>query len=121
MKIELIQQTVCDFYGLKNSDLLVRTRKRHIVFARQIIIYLSIFYLKYTFQKSAEIYGLNHATAIHAKKTIKNIYDTSKNYRRQIDEIKKIIEGESLYCSLVVRHVDLLQLSINYTNSIIQL
>ncbi|PKP52300.1 MAG: chromosomal replication initiator protein DnaA [Bacteroidetes bacterium HGW-Bacteroidetes-1] len=94
ISIDFIQKIVCDYFGLPVDQLNTKTRKREIVQARQVAMYFS---KKHTKSSLATI-GLqcgnkDHATVLHACKTIANLIETDKQFRSNVFEIdKKIIQ-----------------------------
>lgn len=88
--IDYIQNVVCSFYNLPSDSLLSKTRKRDIVQARQITMYFSKNFTKSSLAAiGAEIGGKDHATVLHACKTINNLIETDKSFKLQMDEIEK--------------------------------
>jgi chromosomal replication initiator protein len=67
-----------------------KTRKREIVQARQISMYFS---KKLTKSSLASIGmqcgGKDHATVLHAFKTVNNLQDTDKHFRKYITDLDK--------------------------------
>jgi len=75
----------------------IKERKRQLVLARQISIYLgNWFYPKMTWKELAEIFKQDHASAMHAKKQVTNLLYSDKDLRRRVDrylnEIRKRID-----------------------------
>mgnify|MGYP000527768868 CR=1 FL=1 len=72
------------------DELRVRSRKRHLVVARQ----LNMFFLKrhttYSLEVIGSLFDRNHATVIHAEKTINDLIDTDK----RINNLFMVIEDE---------------------------
>ncbi len=65
----------------------VKYRKRELVQARQLHMYVRRLFCGMSFASAAEIYGKDHATCIHAINTINNLVETDKIYR---DTTKKV-------------------------------
>jgi chromosomal replication initiator protein len=92
VSIDFIQKVVCDYFGLPVDQMHTKTRKREIVQARQVAMYFS---KKHTKSSLATI-GLHcgnkdHATVLHACKTIANLIDTDKQFRTFVMDIDKKI------------------------------
>lgn len=88
--IDYIQKVVCDYFNIPIDSIQSRTRKREIVQARQ----LTMYFAKKMTKSSLAIIGLqcgnkDHATVLHACKTIANLAETDKQFRYWIDEIEK--------------------------------
>ena len=88
--IDYIQKVVCDYFNIPIDSIQSRTRKREIVQARQ----LTMYFAKKLTKSSLAIIGLqcgnkDHATVLHACKTVANLADTDKQFRLWIDELEK--------------------------------
>lgn len=82
-----ITKKVCEITKQKEEDVIKRTRKREIVFTRQICMSLAKLKMrrKVSLSDIGENYGgYDHATVLHAMKTVKDILDTDKNIREDI-------------------------------------
>ncbi|NOU48817.1 MAG: chromosomal replication initiator protein DnaA [Bacteroidales bacterium] len=93
ISIDFIQKIVCDYFGLPVDQINTKTRRREIVQARQLAMYFS---KKHTKSSLATI-GLHcgnkdHATVLHACKTVTNLIETDKNFRNFVNEINKKIQ-----------------------------
>jgi chromosomal replication initiator protein len=90
ISIDYIQKVVCSFYDIPVDMLQSKTRKREIVQARQIAMYFSKTLTKASLATiGSQIGGKDHATVLHACKTVNNLLDTDKQFKGQIDEIEK--------------------------------
>ncbi len=88
--IEYIQKVVCDYFNISVDNIQSRTRKREIVQARQ----LTMYFAKKMTKSSLAIIGLqcgnkDHATVLHACKTIANLAETDRQLRGWIDDLEK--------------------------------
>lgn len=91
--LDSIQQTVCNYFGMPIDQLGSKTRKREIVQARQIAMYFAKLKTKASLATiGALIGGKDHATVLHAVKTVKNLQETDKNFRDYIVEIEKMLD-----------------------------
>ncbi len=93
ISIDHIQKIVCDFFNIPLEQINSRTRKRNIVQARQLAMYFS---KKHTNSSLATI-GLHcgnkdHATVLHACRTVNNLSDTDKQFKSYVDELEKKIK-----------------------------
>ncbi len=93
ISIDYIQKIVADYFGLSIDTMNSNTRKRNIVQARQ----LSMFFAKEHTKASLTSIGLHcgnkdHATVLHACKTVKNLRDTDKSFRGYVEDIEKRIK-----------------------------
>lgn len=93
ISIDFIQKIICDYFNIPVDQLNSKTRKRDIVQARQ----LAMFFSKKLTKSSLATIGLHcgnkdHATVLHACRTVTNLIDTDKNFRIFADEIEKKIK-----------------------------
>lgn len=90
LSIEYISKVVCDYFNMPVDSLQAKTRKREIVQARQIAMYFSKSLTKYSLASiGAQIGSKDHATVLHACKTVNNLKDTDKNFRQFVEDIEK--------------------------------
>ena len=88
--IDYIQKVICDYFGLPIESIQSHTRKREIVQARQ----LAMYFAKKMTKASLAIIGLqcgnkDHATVLHACKTVSNLAETDKQFRFWVEELEK--------------------------------
>lgn len=92
MSIEYIQKVVCDYFSIPVSVMLSKTRKGNVVAARHISMFLS---RKHTNNSLAVIGSKcgnkDHATVLHACKSVQNSYETDRRFRSDLDEIERLI------------------------------
>jgi len=90
LSIEYISKVVCDYFNMQVDALQAKTRKREVVQARQIAMYFSKSLTKYSLTSiGSQIGSKDHATVLHACKTVNNLKDTDKNFRQYVDDIEK--------------------------------
>lgn len=90
ISIDYIQKIVCNYYNIGIDQIQSRTRKREIVQARQVAMFFSKSLTKSSLATiGSQIGGKDHATVLHACKTVNNLLETDKRFRLQIDEIEK--------------------------------
>ncbi|MCB2207641.1 MAG: chromosomal replication initiator protein DnaA [Bacteroidetes bacterium] len=90
ISIDYIQKVVCDYFSLPLEAINSKTRKREIVQARQ----LAMFFSKKHTKSSLATIGLHcgnkdHATVLHACRTVNNLVETDKRFRIYVEEIDK--------------------------------
>jgi hypothetical protein len=88
---EIIMEVVCDYQKMPESRIFAKTRKREIVFTRQTIMYFGKKYEQGTLRVLGDIFGKDHATALHGIKTINNLIDTNPQIRHDIGKMDEII------------------------------
>jgi len=90
ISIDYIQKVVCNYYNIGLEQLQSKTRKREIVQARQVAMFFSKSLTKSSLATiGSQIGGKDHATVLHACKTVNNLIETDKRFRLQVDEIEK--------------------------------
>src|SRR5213593_70305 len=84
--IDQIQRRVCDFFGLKLSDLKAKNRTKAIAFPRQVAMYVS---RQMTHSSLSEIGrafgGKDHTTVLHAVDKIQTLLQEDPKLRKTID------------------------------------
>lgn len=91
--IDFIQKVVCDYFNLPVDSIQSHTRKREIVQARQ----LTMYFAKKLTKSSLAIIGLqcgnkDHATVLHACKTVANLAETDKQFQCWVEDIDKKLQ-----------------------------
>ncbi len=90
ISIDYIQKVVCSYFNVPIEMLISSTRKREIVQARQIAMFFSKNLTKSSLATiGSQIGDKDHATVLHACKTVNNLLETDKRFKFQIDEIEK--------------------------------
>ena len=90
--IELIQEKVCDYYNMDVKLLQAKTRKREIVQARQISMYLAKKYTDSSLARIGSVLGKkDQATVLHACKTISDLMAIDKTIKSNVDEIEAML------------------------------
>lgn len=88
VSIDYIQKVVCDYFDMPLELLKSKTRKREVVQARQI----AMFFSKQMTKSSLATIGLHcggkdHATVLHACRTVNNLMETDKRFKNYVDEL----------------------------------
>ena len=90
VSIDYIQKVVCNYFDIGVEMIQSKTRKREIVQARQVAMYFSKNLTKSSLATiGSQIGGKDHATVLHACKTVNNLMDTDRQFRNQIEDIEK--------------------------------
>lgn len=88
LSIDEIQTKVCNYYKISLKDMLSVSRKRSLVRARQISMYLAKQFTSYSLiQISRQFDRKDHTTVLHAIQLIKTLYANDENMKQQIDDI----------------------------------
>lgn len=92
VSIDYIQKVVCDYFNLPIELLKSKTRRREVVQARQIAMFFAKRMTKSSLASiGAQCGGKDHATVLHACKTVNNLLDTDKRFKIYIDDLDKKI------------------------------
>lgn len=91
--IERVQNVVCEYFNITREMLLSKSRKRHIVQARQIAMYMSRSLISNCSLSTigTEIGGKDHATVLHACTTVSDLMSTDKTFRQYVIDIEKML------------------------------
>ena len=91
--IDKVQRIVCDYFRISKEELLSKTRKRQIVQARQIAMYMSRLHISNCSLSTigAEIGGKDHATVLHACTTVTDLMSTDKVFKQYVTDIEKLL------------------------------
>ena len=90
--IDKVQKVVCDYFNITRDELLSKTRKRQIVQARQIAMYMSRSLINCSLSTiGAEIGGKDHATVLHACTTVNDLMTTDKTFKQYVTDIEKML------------------------------
>ena len=92
LTIDNVQKVVCEYFNITREELLSKTRKRQIVQARQIAMFMARTLINCSLSTiGAEIGGKDHATVLHACTTVNDLMSTDKTFRQYVSDIEKIL------------------------------
>ena len=96
INIDKVQRMVCDYFNITRDDLLSKSRKRQIVQARQIAMFLSRNLISNCSLATigAEIGGKDHATVLHACTTVSDLMTTDKVFKKYVSDIEAMLVTE---------------------------
>lgn len=90
VSIDYIQKVVSDYFQMDVNTLQSKTRKRHIVQARQLAMFFAKKFTKASLASiGSQIGKRDHATVLHACKTVDNLTTTDKQFRKYVEDISK--------------------------------
>jgi len=90
VSIDYISKVVCDYFNMPVDSLQAKTRKREVVQARQLAMFFSKSMTKSSLASiGSQIGNKDHATVLHACKTVNNLKETDKAFKLCCDEIEK--------------------------------
>ncbi len=94
ISVELIEEEVCKYFDIEPEIIHSKSKKQEISQARQIAMYLSRKYTDKSYSNIGEMIGKrDHATVLHACKTVGNWIETDKKFKSTIQEIEQLIQG----------------------------
>lgn len=90
--VEYIQKVVSDYFNIPIEKIHSKTRKREIVQARQLAMYFSKNYTKSSLAAIGSKCGKkDHATVLHACKTVRNLSETDRGFKKYVEELDSLI------------------------------
>jgi chromosomal replication initiator protein len=90
VSIDYIQKIVSDYFQMDIDTLQSKTRKRHIVQARQLAMFFAKKFTKASLASiGSQIGKRDHATVLHACKTVDNLSSTDKQFRKYVEDLTK--------------------------------
>ncbi|MFK8039028.1 MAG: chromosomal replication initiator protein DnaA [Crocinitomicaceae bacterium] len=90
ISMDYIHKIVCDYFNLPIELLKSKTRKREVVQARQIAMFFAKKMTKWSLASiGAQCGGKDHATVLHACRTVNNLAETDKQFRGYLDDLEK--------------------------------
>ena len=90
VSIDYIQKVVSDYFQMDVETLQSKTRKRHIVQARQLAMFFAKKFTKASLASiGSQIGQRDHATVLHACKTVDNLSSTDKQFRKYVEDLTK--------------------------------
>ena len=91
--IESIQNAVSTFYGIEISELLSKKRNKHVVYPRQIAMYLCRRLTDASFPQIGEQFGgRDHTTVMHANEKIELDLQSDRELAAAVNDLCKKID-----------------------------
>lgn len=89
---EVIQRTVAEYYNLEVENLASATRRRHVVLARQISMFLVKQYTEESLKSIGRMFGgRDHSTVLYSIKTVKDLMETNDDIKKSLGELERKI------------------------------
>ena len=90
--LEKIQNIVSEYYKIDLDTIHSKSRKREIVQARQVTMFLSKKYTDHSYSHIGNLVGKrDHATVLHACRTVQDSLDIDKLFRIQMKDIEDLL------------------------------
>lgn len=91
--LEKIQDVVSNYFKIDLNVIHSKSRKREIVQARQVAMFLSKKYTDYSYSHIGNIVGKrDHATVLHACRTVQDTLDIDKSFRSTMKDIEELLQ-----------------------------
>jgi chromosomal replication initiator protein len=91
--VDFIKQIVAEFYSLPIDKLAAETRKRQIVIARQLSMYLAKNMTNASLKAIGEKFGgRDHSTVIHSCRAVQDLMDTDTIFKDTVSDLEKKIK-----------------------------
>ncbi len=95
--IDYIQKSVGEYFQISVEDLKAKTRKKEIVIARQVAMYLCKEYTQHSLKSIGYHFGgRDHSTVIHAVQSVSDMMDVDSKFAHGIEELKKKMRMKSV-------------------------
>ncbi|MDR1488179.1 MAG: chromosomal replication initiator protein DnaA [Holosporales bacterium] len=92
--IEIIQKKVCEYFGVKLSDILSTKRHKNITKTRHVAMYLSKELTTKSLPDIGKSFGgKDHATVIHAVKRVKEMMNEDRVFATDLEILTKALES----------------------------
>ena len=90
ISIDYIQKVVCDYFSMELDVLQSKSRKRNVVQARQLAMFFAKRFTKASLASiGTQIGKRDHATVLHACKTVGNLSETDRQFKVYVEELDK--------------------------------
>ncbi|TVR81524.1 MAG: chromosomal replication initiator protein DnaA [Chitinophagaceae bacterium] len=94
VSIEYIEKVVCENLNVQVNSLKEKTRKREVVQARQLTMYLSKIFTDKPLKSIGDYFGgRDHSTVIHSCKQITDQMDVDSDFKEKVDLLTKKIKS----------------------------
>ena len=93
MNIDYLQKLVTEHFNVSLESLKSKTRKKEIVIARQVAMYLAKQYTNHSLKSIGEYCGgRDHSTVIHAIQAVNDMLHTEHHFKVSMEEIKRKVK-----------------------------
>ncbi len=93
VSIDFIQKTVCEYFSVPSDKLREKTRKRAVVQARQLSMFLAKQFTKNSLKVIGKHFGgRDHSTVIHSCQAVRDLMDTDKEFKDAVQDLQKKIQ-----------------------------
>eukprot|EP01132_Coremiostelium_polycephalum_P003033 gene3033-3792_t len=93
MSIEYLHKVVTEHFNISLENLKGKTRKKEVVIARQVAMYLAKHYTNHSLKSIGQYCGgRDHSTVIHAIQAVDAMLHTEHHFKASLDEIKRKVK-----------------------------
>ncbi len=97
LTVDNLQKLVCDFFSVPYEELRMKVRRRDIVKARQITMFLAHQHLNASLKEiGSKLGGFDHTTVIHSCKTVSDLMQSDPSYKQEVDDLQQKIKLTTL-------------------------
>lgn len=91
--IDSVQRAVCEYFNISRDEIVSSSRRRQIVQARQIAMYLcrSLIPNSSLATIGMEIGGKDHATVLHACSTVADLMSTDRLFKKYVSDLESVL------------------------------
>ena len=91
---EVIQRTVAEYYNLDVDKLASPTRRRHVVLARQISMFLVKEFTDQSLKNIGKLFGgRDHTTVLYSIKTVRDLIETNEEIKKDLADLERKIRA----------------------------
>lgn len=95
LTVDLIQKTICEYYGIRLQDIKSKKRTKDIAFPRQVAMYLSKVLTDVSLSDIGKNFGgKDHSTVIHACKQVEERKNNDEEFNKKIEYLRKRIKNQ---------------------------
>lgn len=91
--VDSIIKAVSERYDIPFKDLASKTRKREVVYARQVAMTMLHRYSRISLKNIGIKFNRDHTTVIHSKNTIQDLIDTDDMVKQDVKQMEYLIIG----------------------------
>ncbi|MDH5380049.1 MAG: chromosomal replication initiator protein DnaA, partial [Cyclobacteriaceae bacterium] len=95
--IDYIQKTVAEYFDVNAKALKDKVRKKEIVMARQVAMYLAKEFTRHSLKAIGMHFGgRDHSTVIHSIQTVEDLCDVNSGFKSSLEDLKKKIKLKAI-------------------------
>lgn len=104
VNISVIQDIVCEAFNIRKEDLVSPSRKKELITARKVALYLCREYTKETLQNIAQAFNRTHSTILHTLKEVQEAINSQNSpLKKYIDYVAGKLKAQCAFTPLDIR------------------